>query len=361
MNDGLHLNDTHYDRQTLIRLARQKEADTQAPGWEHAFWTFLSAWLNDQPDVAVRTSGSTGTPKTLRIRKDLFLNSAQMTLDFLQVRSGDSALLCLSANYIAGKMMIVRALSGGLRLAVVSPQVDGILSHEGDIDFSAMVPLQVRTLMNRPDGRSRIERIGKLLIGGAPISPDLEKQLAPLGNQIYATYGMTETVSHIALRRLNGPERSQYYRIFPGVSIATDENGCLIINAPSLADNPIRTTDIVRMVSQTEFEMIGRYDHVINSGGIKHSPEAIEQKLADIISDRFIISSLPDEKLGEKLILIIESTDRNKYDWNRLKTVLKERLAPYECPKMAFFLEKFPTVGNEKLSRLEISRKALED
>jgi len=359
MDDGLHLNNTYYDRRALIRLVRQKETDPQAPEWEQALWTFLSAWLNDRPDVAVRTSGSTGTPKTLLIRKDLFLNSAAMTLDFLKVRPGEKALLCLSANYIAGKMMIVRAMSGGLKLSAVPPQVEAILSHGDAVDFSAMVPLQVRTILNRTDGRRRIERIGKLLIGGAPISPDLEKQLAPLGNQIYATYGMTETVSHIALRRLNGPERSPYYRVFPGVSISRDENGCLMIDAPALADHPIRTTDIVRMVSQTEFEIIGRYDHVVNSGGIKYSPEVIEQKLADIISDRFIISSLPDEKLGEKLILIIESADRNKYDWNRLKTVLIERLAPYECPKRIFFLEKFPAAGNDKLSRREITRKAL--
>ena len=359
MNDGLHLDNTYYDRPTLIRLARKKETDPQAPEWEKALWTFLSAWMNDRPDVAVRTSGSTGTPKTLLIRKDLFLNSAAMTLDFLKVHPGEKALLCLSANYIAGKMMIVRAMSGRLKLTAVSPQVEAILSHDDSVDFSAMVPLQARAILNRTDGRSRIERIGKLLLGGAPITPDLEKQLAPLGNQIYATYGMTETVSHIALRRLNGPDRSPYYRVFPGVSISTDGNGCLMIDAPALADHPIRTTDIVRMVGQTEFEIIGRYDNIVNSGGIKYSPEVIEQKLADVISDRFIISSMPDPKLGEKLILIIEAVNRHQYDWNRLKALLQERLSPYECPKRAFFLEKFPTAGNDKLSRREITRKAL--
>jgi len=361
MIDGLHLNNVFYDRRSLIQLARQNEADPQSPDWKHAFWTFMSEWLDDRQDVAIRTSGSTGPPKTLRIRKDLFLNSAAMTLDFLKVRPGEKALLCLSANYIAGKMMIVRAMSGGLKLSVISPRVEAILSCNDAIDFSAMVPLQVRTIMSHPDGKTRIERLGKLLIGGAPISQDLEEQLSRLDNQIYATYGMTETVSHIALRRLNGPERSPYYRILPGVSITTDENSCLVIDAPSLADHPIRTTDIVKMVGQTEFEVVGRYDHIINSGGIKHSPEVIEQKLAGVLSDRFIISSMPDRKLGEKLILIVESTDPKKYDWKRLKAVLQEKLSPYECPKRAFFLEKFPAAGNDKLSRREISRKALED
>jgi len=361
MADGLFLDDTYHDRRTLAQLARRKKTSPQVPDWEHAFWAFLSEWLDERTDIAIRTSGSTGTPKTLRIRKDLFLNSAAMTLDFLKVRPGEKALLCLSADYIAGKMMIVRAMCGNLKLSVIAPQVEAILSHDDAVDFSAMVPLQVRTILNRPDGRTRIGRIGKLLIGGAPISPDIEEQLAGLDNQIYATYGMTETVSHIALRRLSGPERSPYYQVFPGVRIAVDENSCLVIRAPALADCPVHTTDIVRMVSQTEFEVIGRYDHVINSGGIKHSPEIIEQKLAGVLSDRFIISSMPDRKLGEKLILIVESTDPKKYDWERLKTVLQGRLLPYECPKRAFFLEKFPAAGNDKLSRREISRKALED
>ena len=359
MVEGLHLNGTWFGQKALIDLAPAKKSDNGTPEWERAFWTFLSDWFDDQDYLSVQTSGSTGKPKALDIPKRFFINSARMTLDFLRLKSGDRALLCLSPTYIAGKMMVVRALIGGLKLTLVSPQVSAILNLDDVFAFSAMVPTQVQTILNRPAGLDKISMIGKLLIGGGPISRELEERLSTLDNQIFATYGMTETVSHIALRRLNGPDHSPYYKTLSGVKIRADENNCLIIDAPTLADKTIHTTDLVKMVGDDEFDVIGRFDHVINSGGIKHYPEVIEQKLVPFITDRFIISSLPDTRLGEKLILIIEAEDRLKYNGKKLEKTLKENLLPYEVPKKVFFLGAFPVVGNDKLSRKMITREAL--
>jgi O-succinylbenzoic acid--CoA ligase len=359
MIEGLHLNGTWVSKEALIDLASAKKVDIGPPEWERAFWTFLSDWFGDKDYLSVQTSGSTGIPKTLEIPKRFFTNSARMTLDFLRIMPGDRALLCLSANYIAGKMMIVRALTGGLKLTVVSPQVSAILTHDEEIDLSAMVPTQVQTILDRPDGRDKISKVGKLLIGGGPVSRGLEDRLSALDNQIFATYGMTETVSHIALRRLNGPDHSSYYKALAGVKIRTDENDCLLIDAPTLADNTIHTTDLVRTINDDEFEVIGRFDHVINSGGIKHYPEVIEEKLVPFIANRFIISAIPDRRLGEKLILIIEAKDRLRYDEKKLEKTLKENLLPYEVPKKVFFLEAFPVVGNDKLSRKTITWNAM--
>jgi len=359
MVDGLHLNGTWLDRQVLIAQAREKIPDPNASEWESAFWRFLADWFNDEDVMTVQSSGSTGPPKTMSIPKTSFRNSASMTLEFLRIMPGDRALLCLSPQYIAGKMVIVRALIGGLNLTVIAPQVSAILDHNEASDFSAMVPTQVQSLLQTPEGRKSIRRIGTLLIGGSPLAPDLEDQLQNFDNQIYATYGMTETVSHIALRRLNGTERSRYYQTLPGVKIHTDKNDCLIIDAPALSATTIHTRDLVRLAGHDRLEVIGRLDHVINSGGIKYSPEAIEQKLTPIISDRFIVSSLPDPRLGEKLILIIEAKNPRQYLEKQFEARSKALLTPYELPKMILFLKNFPVVGQDKLSRKTITREAL--
>ncbi len=359
MVDGLHLNGTWMNQRALLEQAREKSSARNTAEWEIAFWRFLSEWFNNTDVMSVQSSGSTGPPKTLRIPKAFFRNSAKMTLEFLRLMPGDRALLCLSPQYIAGKMMIVRALIGGLNLRVIAPQISTIRGHNEACDFSAMVPTQIQSLLQTPEGRDRIRAIRTLLIGGSPISRELEEQLQDFDNRIYATYGMTETVSHIALRQLNGPKRSRFYQTLAGVSIRTDENNCLVIDAPALCDTTIRTRDLVRLVGQDQLEVIGRLDHIINSGGIKYSPEAIERKLSPIINDRFILSSLPDPRLGEKLILIIETEDTEQYRDKQFEAHMKAQLTPYEVPKMVLFLKKFPIVGHDKPARKTITREAL--
>ncbi|HPJ95663.1 MAG TPA: AMP-binding protein [Syntrophales bacterium] len=359
MVDGLHLNGTWMNRRALLEQGRAKSSERNTPAWEIAFWCFLSAWFNDEGVISVQSSGSTGPPKTLFIPKRFCRNSAKMTLDFLRIRPGDRALLCLSPQYIAGKMMIVRALIGGLNLTVIAPQVSAILKHNEVCDFSAMVPTQIQNLLQTPEGRQKIRTIGTLLIGGSPFSREIEEQLQEFNNRIYAPYGMTETVSHIALRRLNGPVRSRCYQTLAGVSIRTDGNDCLVIDAPALCDTTIHTRDLVGLGGPDQLEAIGRLDHVINSGGIKYFPEAIEEKLSPIVTDRFIISSLPDSGLGEKVILIIEANNPQQYRDEQFETRLKARLTPYEVPKMVLFLKKFPVVGHDRPARKTIAEEAL--
>ena len=358
MYDGLHLNGTFYDLHTLRRITEAKQTEKHLADWERAFWGFLSAWLNDMPYVSVKTSGSTGSPKFIDIKKAFFIKSAQMTLETLGIKCGQSALLCLSPEYIAGKMMIVRALVGGLKLRVVSPQVERILQAGLETDFSAMVPLQINAILNLPDGPAQLSRIRCLLIGGAPITLDLEHRLANLDSEIYATYGMTETVSHIALRKLSGQNRSLRYKALPGVKISTDDHDCLVVHAPHLAESAVHTRDIVKLFTDDQFEVLGRFDHVINSGGIKYQPEMIEKKIEALIVDRFIISSLPDPRLGEKLILIIETEAPPQHDDKVLMKALKAILPTYEVPRMIQYIPKFPTVGNGKIARTLITREA---
>jgi o-succinylbenzoate---CoA ligase len=359
MIEGLHLNGTWLDRKSLLEQARERQADVHTPEWENAFWSFLLEWFNDKDVISVQTSGSTGIPKALEIQKHYFLNSARMTLDFLRIKPGDRALLCLSPAYIAGKMMIVRALIGGLILTLVSPKVSSIFNHDDACDFSAMVPAQVQAILSQTDRREKIGEICTLLIGGGPISRNLEEELRDFNNRIYATYGMTETVSHIALRKINGSDRSPYYTTMAGVKINTDIDDCLIIDAPDLTEKTLHTRDIVQLVGNDQFEVIGRFDHVINSGGIKYYPEIIERKISPLIPDRFIISSMPDQRLGEKMVLIIESAECRAYEREKLEQTLRGILPPYQVPKKILFLANFPVLGNGKLSRKTITWEAL--
>jgi len=360
MTEGLHLNDRFYDRKTLVLLTQEKSREQNLPDFERSFWAFIADWFRNDSHLILQTSGSTGLPKNFPVRKEFLVNSALMTCRFLDVHPGDTALLCLSPSYIAGKMMIVRALINNLKLWTVPPQVSEIMNFPQRTNFSAMVPLQVQSILDEKEGEKTISRIDKLLIGGAPITSDLEEKLLALNNEIYATYGMTETVSHIALRRINGAKRSSSYRTLPGVRIDLDGENRLIIYAPHLSEEPVYTNDLVRITGENEFEIVGRYDYVINSGGIKFSPEKIEEKISSLFSERFIVSSLPDLRLGERLILIIETTEQEKYAIPELESLLKTVLHNYERPKEIFFLETFPTLSSGKLSRKLIREKILE-
>jgi O-succinylbenzoic acid--CoA ligase len=248
--------------------------------------------------------------------------------------------------------MIIRALTNRLKLWTVSPQIHDIMAFPQKANFAAMVPLQIQSIISETGGRNLLNGIDKLLIGGAPVTPDLEEKLLSLHNEIYATYGMTETVSHIALRRINGGERSSCYRTLPGVRISIDGESRLIIHAPHLSERPVRTNDLAEMVNETEFKITGRYDYVINSGGIKFSPEKIEEKISPLFSGRFMISSLPDARLGEELILIVETGGNKKqHTAVELESLMKTILHPYERPKKIFFLETFPLLPHGKVSR----------
>jgi len=308
---------------------------------------FIINWLNEDDYILVDTSGSTGTPKNIKLLKSHMQNSAMATGDYFGLNENTKALLCLSATYIAGKMMLVRAMVLGWDIHLVSPMANPLEDLTESYDFSAMVPIQVEASLGD------LHKIKKLIIGGAPISGSLQEQLQAVTTNCYATYGMTETITHIAVKRINKLAVSlsaveSYFNTLPNVSISQDNRDCLLIDAPKVSNELIVTNDIVKIRSNSEFEWLGRYDNVINSGGVKLFPEQIEQKLSQLIKERFFVTGIPDEYLGEQLILVIESDvnmSLSKLDYQNCQ------LSKYEIPKAIFTLRKFKETSSGKIQR----------
>ena len=298
--------------------------------FEIAIGNFLIDWVNDDAFVYVKTSGSTGSPKQIKLEKQHMVNSAMATGSFFNLKSGDSALLCLPTEFIAGKMMLVRAMVLGLKLDYVAPNSKPLENNSKVYDFSAMIPLQLENSI------THIKSIKKLIVGGAKISSHLIGKVQDKSTAVFVTYGMTETITHIAVKEIHNAQQiaSETFKALPDVTFKTDQRNCLVIHAPSIATEKVVTNDLVNLISATEFEWLGRFDSIINSGGIKLIPEKIEAKLAAIIKERFFVAGIPDEKLGEKLVLVIEGKPR-KIDFSSLE------LTAYEIPKEVFYATKF--------------------
>ena len=300
---------------------------------------FLSEWNNDSDRVLVHTSGSTGKPKPMMVEKKRMLNSARITCDFLGLKPGDSALLCMSLDYIAGKMVVVRSIERHLHLISVSPSGHPLKdinlkdangkNANGEITFAAMVPMQVYNTLQVPEERERLTHVRHLIIGGGAIDASLEKELRSLpGNiAIWSTYGMTETLSHIALRRINGAEASEWYQPFDSVKISQTDEGCLVIDAPQVCAETLVTNDIVEIepyiynkvekhdkVEKLRFRIKGRKDNVICSGGIKIQIEEVEALLKSHLEKPFMIAKKKDEKFGEIAVLLTEDEDLKKVE-----------------------------------------------
>ncbi len=296
---------------------------------------FYSEWNNDSDTVLVHTSGSTGKPKPMMVEKKRMLNSARITCDFLGLKPGDSALLCMSLDYIAGKMVVVRSIERHLHLISVSPSGHPLKDINGEITFAAMVPMQVYNTLQVPEERERLTHIRHLIIGGGAIDASLEKELRSLpGNiAIWSTYGMTETLSHIALRRINGAEASEWYQPFDSVKISQTDEGCLVIDAPLVCAETLVTNDIVEIepyiynkvenheevenhnkVEKLRFRIKGRKDNVICSGGIKIQIEEVEALLKPHLEKPFMIAKKKDEKFGEIAVLLTEDEDLKKVE-----------------------------------------------
>ena len=325
---------------------------------------FLEKWHNDSPYVRVQTSGSTGVPKSMLVEKSRMLASARITCDFLGLHMGDTALLCMSLDYIAGKMMVVRALERCLRLITVEPSGHPLANNsqlsidDCQLAFAAMVPMQVYNSLQVPEERERLRNIRHLIIGGGAIDEAMEAELSDFPHAVWSTYGMTETLSHIALRRLNGPEASEWYTPFPSVSISLSSEGCLMIDAPKVCPAPLVTNDIAEIspLSPLKFRILGRKDNIICSGGIKIQAEEVERQLRPFLSAPYVISKRPDEKFGEIVVLVTEgSTDE-------ARLICECNLPKYHQPKVYLHIDHIPITGTGKPARKEIgllSRAAL--
>ena len=314
--------------------------------FENSTFTFIQAWLLGENSFNLQTSGSTGTPKEICVTRNQLTKSAQRTIEALNLSEQDTALVCLDTKYIAGKMMVVRALEGNMKLMVVEPSSDALQKVSKPITFTALVPLQLQEILKHPDSFQKLNQMKAVIIGGAAVNSSLQKEITKLSCAVYATYGMTETVSHIALQRLNGDQATEHFTVLSGIKIKTDERGCLVIDMPEFSE-PIVTNDLVEIISSNQFRWLGRFDNVINSGGFKISPEKIEKSLETILpSQAFFVTSIPDERLGEKLVLIIEGS-RVTIDFSRL------HLHPYEIPKDVLYLPEFIRTETGKINRKE--------
>lgn len=275
---------------------------------------FLAEWHNDNDRILVHTSGSTGAPKPMWVEKKRMLASARITCDYLALHPGDSALLCMPLEYIAGKMMVVRAIERELNLYSVHPSNHPLAEDEGNqfpttpFDLIAMVPSQVYCSLQVPKERQRLMAARHIIIGGGAVSKEMEDELRSFPNAVWSTYGMTETLSHIALRRLNGPDASEWYEPFSSVNISLTCDRCLAIDAPLVHDGVLATNDIAEIASDgRHFRIIGRKDNVICSGGIKLQIEQMEEQLA--LPLPFCVTKLTDAKFGEIAVLL--TTDRS--------------------------------------------------
>jgi O-succinylbenzoic acid--CoA ligase len=286
----------------MIRLDFSKDLKIQEipqeEEWQRNIVSFLKEWYSDSKTVVTHTSGSTGIPKNIELAKSAMIRSAAMTGEFLNLKENDSALLCMPSLYIAGKMMLVRAVVWKLNLFCIKPVSHPLSRINQKFVFSAMTPMQVENSLDK------LPLIKKLIVGGAQISTNLLSELKDMPVDVYESFGMTETISHIALRKVSGKENNSAFRIMPGTKIRLDERGCLCIH-PSFLEEEIRTNDMVNLLSENEFIWLGRIDNVINSGGIKIFPEKVERQLKTVIDREFIISSKKDSLLGAKVVLLI--------------------------------------------------------
>ena len=328
---------------------------------------FLSEWNNDSDRVLVHTSGSTGKPKPMMVEKKRMLNSARITCDFLGLKPGDSALLCMSLDYIAGKMVVVRSIERHLHLISVPPSGHPLKDVDEEITFAAMVPMQVYNTLQVPEERERLSRIRHLIIGGGAIDAALEQELQSLPGDIaiWSTYGMTETLSHIALRRINGDEASEWYQPFDSVRISQTEEGCLVIDAPQVCAETLVTNDIVEIepyiynkVEKLRFRIKGRKDNVICSGGIKIQIEEVETLLKPHLEKPFMLAKKKDGKFGEIAVLLSEDEDIKKVEATvrRLLSDESEKSSDhkkytYWIPKEFRYVEHLPLTETGKPKR----------
>ena len=341
---------------------------------------FLQEWNNPSPYVHVQTSGSTGAPKPMLVEKSRMFASARRTNDFLGLQPGDTALLCMSLDYIAGKMMVVRALERGLTLLCLEPSGHP-LRHNGDwhqcaisdgtvracpqcvapadqtpLSFAAMVPLQVYNSLQVPAERERLKSIRHLIIGGGAIDDSLAAELKTFPNAVWSTYGMTETLSHIALRRLSGPDASDWYTPFPSVTLSLSDEGTLIINAPEVCATPLITNDIAELssvncklstVNSLPFRILGRRDNIICSGGLKIQAEQLERQLRPHLRVPYLITKRPDKKFGEIVVLLTEGSTAEA------REVCERILPPLHQPRAYLHVAHIPLTATGKPARHE--------
>lgn len=326
---------------------------------------FCRAWLSGQTTFTLHTSGSTGAPKPIILTRTQMQASAHLTGQTLGLQPGDTALVCLNIRYVAGIMMLVRGLELGLPMTLIEPAGNPLAAFDPTTDrfaFTAFVPLQLQTILETsPEKLPILNAMKAILIGGAATSPALEKALQVITAPVHATYGMTETVSHIALRRLNGPIASDVFTALLGVELGTDERGCLHITAAATNFERVQTNDVVELADTMHFRLLGRADRIINSGGVKIQPEQVEQVIQNVLSDsglslektssRLFVVGLPDERLGQRIVVFLENQAIHPTQWASIQTAVRSQLGTYAVPKEFVTVGKFAETPTGKVDQ----------
>jgi o-succinylbenzoate---CoA ligase len=324
---------------------------------------FSREWLSGKSDFSIFTSGSTGKPKEIILHRDQMIASARMTGFTLSLKSGDRSLVCLNTEYIAGMMMLVRGFELDMSMTIIEPASNPLknIPSSDAFDFTAMVPMQMQKVLEESQDKIGIlNNMKAILLGGSPVSARLEESLQQISSPVFSSYGMTETVSHIALRRLNGNFRSELYTIIEGVKTGIDARGCLTINAPSTRHHTIITNDLVELTGNNTFRWLGRIDNVINSGGIKIHTDYLEEKIDRILHEagfknRSFVSPISDEEFGEIAVLIVEGN----IDPDTINKILREKLKKFEVPKRILAVEKFTDTATQKIDKIATGKRIL--
>ena len=335
VHNHFKFNGVHLGREQLCTVAYS--FIKEGADFQKALGDFLIDWFDDKTYIEMNTSGTTGAPKLIRVEKEAMVSSALSTGDFFDLNPGNKVLHCLPVDYVAGKMMFVRSFILGLDMDFVEPNSNPLEYNDDKYDFAAMVPLQAKNSL------AKLTNIKKIIIGGVKIHKSLEQELVKLPNEIYETYGMTETITHIAAKRVG--ERA--FTVLPNVTVSSNENNCLVVHAKKINPEPIVTNDIVEIVSDTQFVWLGRFDNVINSGGIKLIPEKIEEKLSTHIPRRYFVYGQADDVLGEKVVLYVEGEPI------AIDEEVFSVLDKYEKPKNIVFIPKFTVTATGKIVRKE--------
>ncbi|UFH53319.1 AMP-binding protein [Spirosoma sp. KNUC1025] len=341
---------------------------------------FCRAWLSGQTDFTLHTSGSTGEPKPIQLTRAQMQASARLTGQTLGLEAGDTALVCLNTRYVAGVMMLVRGLELGLPMTILEPVSNPLSDFDAAqtrFSFTALVPLQLQTILEvAPEKVPILNGMKAILVGGAATSPALEQALQLITSPVYATYGMTETVSHIALRRLNGPQKSDTFTALNGVILGADERGCLHITSAATNFERIQTNDVVELINATHFRLLGRADRIINSGGVKIQPERVEQIIQTVLAPfrqalgypvpRLFVAGLPDDRLGQRVVVVVErggesreqgarirepEADTNSDEWEAAKKAIQTQLGPYSVPKEVLYVTEFVETATGKIDQ----------
>jgi O-succinylbenzoic acid--CoA ligase len=347
---SITINGIKHSKAEIQLLASVKVEDKSTIAHEKSFYRFVLEWLNKEDFIIAKTSGSTGVPKEIIIPKNKMVTSALQTALFLNLTEKDQVMLCLSCEHIAGKMMVVRAFVSGFNLIITEPTSIPLSNYlHTPIDFIAIVPTQLFMLLDDEKTKNKLQQIKNVIIGGAEIPFSLKQKIKPFANNIYETFGMTETVSHIAMKLFSKNNEEDFFRTIGSVTVSTNENNCLLIYAPHLQEEIIVTNDVVEIIDSKTFKWLGRLDNVINSGGIKLYAETIEQKIKKVLPQKFFIAGVADEKFGNRVIIVFET--KEKINEEALFKLIAPVLEKYELPKQVFTMPQFIETLNGKLNR----------